>query len=109
LPRLVQLRQHAGSHTTLPWREMDSNCWYRGVEWWISAPPRFRSSFDSPLEEEGFKPSVPEKARLKGSGRLKVRADNDPGERQRCDRGHGPGDDRKQARGDRDRDETSEE
>ena len=30
LPRLVQLRQHAGSHTTLPWREMDSNYWYRG-------------------------------------------------------------------------------
>ena len=27
---------------------------------------------DSPLEEEGFEPSVPEKARLKGSGRLKV-------------------------------------
>src|SRR6478672_1888851 len=25
LPRLVQLRHHAGSHTTLPWREMDSN------------------------------------------------------------------------------------
>ena len=25
LPRLVQLRQHAGSHTTLPWREPDSN------------------------------------------------------------------------------------
>jgi hypothetical protein len=25
LPRLVQLRQHAGSHTTLPWREEDSN------------------------------------------------------------------------------------
>jgi hypothetical protein len=31
-----------------------------------------RGFADSPLEEEGFEPSVPEKARLKGSGRLKV-------------------------------------
>jgi hypothetical protein len=32
LSRLVQLRQHAGSHTTLPWREMDSNFRYRGAK-----------------------------------------------------------------------------
>ena len=32
--------------------------------------PRKRFVADSPLEEEGFEPSVPEKARLKGSGRL---------------------------------------
>jgi len=35
---------------------------------------QFRTEFavDSPMEEDGFEPSVPEKARLKGSGRLKV-------------------------------------
>ena len=33
---------------------------------------RGRGFADSPLEEEGFEPSVPEKARLKGSGPLKV-------------------------------------
>ena len=29
----------SGSHKTPRWREMDSNCWYRGAEWWISATP----------------------------------------------------------------------
>jgi len=38
----------------------------------VTREAQFRFARDSPLEEDGIEPSVPEKARLKGSGRLKV-------------------------------------
>jgi hypothetical protein len=56
LPRLVQLRQHAGSHTTLPWSKVDSNS---GSHPRATPPAATRFVADSALEGDGFELLVP--------------------------------------------------
>jgi len=65
---------------------LDSNCWYRVAERWISAtPPRFRSSFDSPLEGDGFEPSVPREGPSRRDGFIRLSSGGSEAHHQRSE------------------------